>query len=316
MSWLKRMIGMSDKGAAKESEAPVESEEADTEEQNQVAGQAVQGLTKDIDAWLEANYGDVSQPYLKTFKLRIDQAFVKADDPAVSLKDTLKFEWDGLVAHAENKFGEITDTAISSMPTQWRDDFFGRLDMMEEFRSIIRVHLNNRKDEVLSVCYDLIDAIDHDEQKRLREQRRRDREAKGDADVILLRQMMKHREWMDILQEMHSYDVIALGMKAMENPSPASLDVNFWNAVIDHSITAAHMDPRMNEKQREVTLGMADTFMNWVRARWAQKPDTVAGCEEAWTATKAIAEYAEHRGAMFEAGLINQFGQLTGKELD
>jgi hypothetical protein len=315
MDWLKRMIGMADKPAKTTvpSSADVMVEEP---EDGRVATQAIEGLIADLDSWFAMKFGDARKSYMRTFKQRIDGAFVKADDPDVSLKDTLRFEWEGLKAHVENKFGEITDEAIASFPSQWREDFFERLGMMEEFRSAVRVHLNNKKEVVLNACYDLLDEIDHDEQARLKAQRRRDREAKDDAETILLRQMMDHSGWMEIFKAMHSYDVISLGMKAMETSCPAAVDIHFWNSVIDHSITAGYLDPTMNDQQREGTLGMAETFQNWVRARWAKKPETVEACEKAWASSAEVKQYQEHRAIMFEAGLVNQFGQLTGKSLD
>ncbi|RWD01432.1 MAG: hypothetical protein EOS58_25500 [Mesorhizobium sp.] len=118
-------------------------------------------------------------------------------------------------------------------------------------------------------------------------------------------------EWSELFRSLSPRDVSALGSEALgDKPRVASVQTHFWNAIIDHMITAAFLAPELDDNLRVATIEMASKYQAVVRAMLKDKPDDLRMCEDAWELTaKQGNDLKGSRDMLFDIGSINRWGQ-------
>lgn len=131
----------------------------------------------------------------------------------------------------------------------------------------------------------------------------------------ILEQIHNFAEWQGILRDWPPHSVITLALSAMPPEKfPATVQIHFWNAVIDYLLSAAFLAPDFTMEQREVHIGMAVKIQNVVSALWADQPEILNQAKRAWSAsTDTFSELKGLKDTLLEQGLINRHGQILPK---
>lgn len=126
-----------------------------------------------------------------------------------------------------------------------------------------------------------------------------------------LDQWMEFSVWNALFNGLSPYQVAGLADAALDDPPRlARVQVHFWNAVIDHLLTAAFLAPEMDYEVRVRTVKMAGMHQDIVRDMLASKPDVLKMCEEAWDVTvQQASSQQDFRDKLFAAGAINLWGR-------
>lgn len=126
-----------------------------------------------------------------------------------------------------------------------------------------------------------------------------------------LNEWKEFSEWSELFRSLSPFDVATLGNEALgDKPRVARAQVHFWNAVIDHMITAAFLAPELDHDRRVATIEMVSKYQAVMRAMLEDKPDVVKMCEDAWETTIQQANTLKgSRDTLFDIGSINRWGQ-------
>jgi hypothetical protein len=128
----------------------------------------------------------------------------------------------------------------------------------------------------------------------------------------LLFEVRSFHEWQEVLLH-KSHDIVCHNAANALPPerTPATVQVAFWNAVIDYLIQAAALSPNISNDKRKVLMEFCQQIESFVRAQWREDSALLAKCEAAWDNSATTSQQMmESRQTFFENGLLNYWGQI------